>query len=83
MNEIIRKSVRVAPIEDKLSESRLRWFGHVRRRSVDAPVRKCRSISLPEGMRGRGRPKKSWKEIIRYDLKLLGLSDDIAQDRNM
>jgi len=46
-------------IEDKLRESRLRWFGHVRRSSVDAPVRRCESISLPDGRRGRGRPKKS------------------------
>ena len=58
-NEIIRKSVGVAHIEDKLRESRLSWFGHVKRRRVDAPVRRCESISLSEGRRGRGRPKKS------------------------
>jgi len=55
-NETIRKSIGLAPIEDKLSESKLRWLGHVKRRSVDAPVRRCESISLPDGRRGRGRP---------------------------
>ena len=61
-----------------MRESRLRWFGHVRRRSVDDPVKRCESISLPEDRRGRGRPKKSWKEVIRYDFKFLGLSEDTA-----
>jgi len=60
-NETIRKSVGVAPTEDKLKESRLRRFGHVRRRSVDALVRRCESIFLPDDRRGRGRLKKSWQ----------------------
>ncbi|KAL6521744.1 hypothetical protein OROGR_018313 [Orobanche gracilis] len=38
-NEVIREKVRVASIEDKMMENRLRWFGHVSRRPVDAPVR--------------------------------------------
>jgi len=38
-NGVIRNLVKVAPIEDKMREIRLRWFGHVKRRSVDAPVR--------------------------------------------
>jgi len=82
-NEVIRNSVEVAPIEDKLRESRLRWFGHVKRRSVDAPVRRCERINISEGRRGRGRPKKSLDEVIREDLKVAGLSEDMAQDRKL
>ncbi|VFQ93999.1 unnamed protein product [Cuscuta campestris] len=37
-NEVIRRQVGMAPVEDKLREARLRWFGHVRRRDADAPV---------------------------------------------
>ena len=31
----------------------------------------------------RGRPKKSWREVIRHNLKTLGLVEDIAQDRRL
>ncbi|VFQ77401.1 unnamed protein product [Cuscuta campestris] len=37
-NEVIRRQVGMAPVEDKLREARLRWLGHVRRRDADAPV---------------------------------------------
>ncbi|VFR02807.1 unnamed protein product [Cuscuta campestris] len=37
-NEVIRRQADMAPVEDKLREARLKWFGHVRRRDVDAPV---------------------------------------------
>jgi len=33
-NGVIRDLVKVAPIEDKPREVRLRWFGHVKRRSA-------------------------------------------------
>jgi len=38
-NGVIKGLVKVVPIEDKMRETRLRWFGHVKRRSVDAPMR--------------------------------------------
>ena len=36
-NRAITHFVKVAPIEKKMRESRLRWFDHVNRRSIDAP----------------------------------------------
>ncbi|KAH0456366.1 hypothetical protein IEQ34_014273 [Dendrobium chrysotoxum] len=45
-NEHIREKVGVAPVEDKIRESRLRWFGHVKRRPLDDPVRKVEVLDL-------------------------------------
>jgi len=83
MNGEIRDLAKVAPIEDKISESRLRWFGHVKRISVAAPLRRCEMIDIPESKRGRGRHKKSLDEVIREDLKVVGLTEDMIQDRRL
>ncbi|VFQ59963.1 unnamed protein product [Cuscuta campestris] len=79
----LASGVGMAPVEDKLREARLRWFGHVRRRDADAPERRCERITVFGGSRGRGRPKKNWKEVIRQDLGLLTLTEDMALDRNL
>ena len=50
---------------------------------MDAPVRRCKRISIPEGGRGRGRTKKSLDEVIREDLKVIGLTEGLAQDRKL
>ena len=59
----------VAPIEEKLVQHRLRWFGHVQIRPPEAPVY-CEVLSQANNMRrGRGRPKLIWEEAIKRDLK--------------
>ena len=45
-NEVIRSKVGVAPIEDKMREDRLRWFGYVQRRPLEALVRACEDILI-------------------------------------
>ena len=82
-NEVIRSKIGVASIEDKMRETRLRWFGHVRRRPMDAPVRRCETVECLDYRRSSGRPKKSWSEVIRHDLRTLGLVEDMAQDRKL
>jgi len=34
---------------------------------MDAPVRRCKKLDVPDHKRNRGRPKKSWSEVIRHD----------------
>jgi len=63
-----------------MRDTRLRWFGHIRRRLRDALVRRCETIECLD-YRSRGRPKKRWNEVIRYDRKTLGLVEDITPDR--
>ncbi|XP_070056794.1 uncharacterized protein [Nicotiana tomentosiformis] len=82
-NEVIREKVRMAPVEDKMWEARLRWFGHVNRRSIEAPVRTCEQLGSVGSRRGRGRSKKSWGELIRRDIALLELTEYMALDRRV
>ncbi|XP_070056472.1 uncharacterized protein [Nicotiana tomentosiformis] len=82
-NEAIRDRVRVASVDDKIWESRLRWFRHVKRRSIDAPVRRCERLAMESLRRGQGRPKKYWGEVIRQDMTLLQLTEDMTLDRRV
>ncbi|KAM3249246.1 hypothetical protein P3L10_011015 [Capsicum annuum] len=66
-NEIIWEKVGVASVEDKMRERRLRWFGHVMRKSMDVPVCRCERLALDGFRRSKGRPKKYWREVIRHD----------------
>ena len=80
-NENIRTKIGVAPIEEKMRENRLRWFGHVRRRPTE-PVQRVQRINLGQVKRAQGRPKKTWMEVIRQDIEAKGLSEGILLDRN-
>ncbi|WMV16256.1 hypothetical protein MTR67_009641 [Solanum verrucosum] len=80
-NEVIREKVGVASVVDKLREARLRWFGHVKRRCADAPVRRCEGLVVEGMRRGRGRLKKYWGEVIRQDLAQLHITEDMTLDR--
>ena len=72
-NVVTRERVGVAPLYHKLKEIRLRWFGHVKRGSASAPVRRCEALDLLQCRRERGRPKTNWKAVIRSDMKSLKL----------
>lgn len=66
-----------------MRETRFRWFSHVKRRSVNASVRRWERINIPACKRGRGRLKKSLDETIRDDLKVVGLTEDMAHDKRL
>ena len=51
-NERIRKMIEVAPIDKKIRENRLRWFDHIQRRPINAPVRKSGVIHIEGNTRG-------------------------------
>ena len=38
-NKVIRNKVGVTPTEDKVCKGRLRWYEHVQRKPLEAPVR--------------------------------------------
>ena len=47
------------------------------------PSAKVREYQPPGGKRGRGRPKKSLEEVVREDLRVVGPTEDMAQDRRL
>jgi hypothetical protein len=49
-NDDIRDKLGVAPIQEKLVQYRLRWFGHIQRRPHEAPIRSG-ILSHPENTR--------------------------------
>ena len=80
-NEDIRMKVGVAPIIEKLVETRLRWFGHVQRRPLEAPVRRVDQMEDNSITRGRGRPKKTIEETIKSDLIINNLTLEMSKNR--
>ena len=81
-NEDVRDKLGVASIEEKLIQHRLRWFGHLQRRSPEAPTRSG-LLQRPENTkRGRGRPKLTWEEVVTRDLRAWGISKEMTADRN-
>ena len=60
-------------------ERRLRWFGHVKRSSAEINRVRDRTI---DGRKGPGRPKKTWYDCVKQDLKVCNLSEDSTLDRD-
>ena len=72
----------MAPIEEKITQHRLRWFGHVQRMSPEAPVRNGVLDRVDNVKRGRGRLKLTWDESVKRDLKDWNIYKEIASDRS-
>ena len=70
----------IDPVSDLVVRSRLRWFGHVERKSAEDWISACRYVGV-EGTRGRGRGRKTWMENVRSDMKTKKLKVEDAQDR--
>ena len=63
-NQEFTDKLGITPITRKMRENRLRLFGHVQRKTFDAPVRRVESI-IVEGKRSRGRLRRTWDEQIK------------------
>jgi hypothetical protein len=81
-NEDIRDRLGMAPIEEKLVQHRLRWFGHVQRRPPEAPVRSGVLDRVGSVRRGRGRPKLTWEGAVKRDLKEWDIPKELVMDRS-
>jgi hypothetical protein len=70
----------VTPVEGKLMQHRLRWFGYIQRRSAEAPIRNgvIRRIGNEERQR---RPNLTWEESVKRDLNEWYITKELALDR--
>ena len=80
LTEDLYKSLGVESVFEVVRRRRLRWFGHVERKNRDAWVSACRYIQV-EGVKPRGRGKKTWGECVAEDMRSAGLRNEDAQDR--
>ena len=71
-NDDIRRILGVACITDKVREARLRWLGHVQRRKEEDCVRRILEADV-HGQRSRGRQRKRWIDVVRYNMDDLRL----------
>ena len=74
------KEVGLEGIEVIVRRSRLRWYGHVRRKEDDDWVKRCMDMKV-EGVRSRGRPMKTWRENVIKDMRETGLKEGDVSDR--
>ena len=60
----------------------MKWFGHIQRRPATALVRKSLAMKADGPPRVRGRPKRTWMEVVKINMRKCNLSKDLAQDRS-
>jgi len=76
----LRERLSIDDIALVLQQNRLRWYGHVLRKDDDDWVKKCMEYEV-EGLRPRGRPKRTRREVAREDCQARKLNKEDAMDR--
>ena len=64
-----------------VQDRRLQWFNYLKRMEESTWSSKCRTFNV-SGSFSRGRPRKTWNEVIRSDLKENKVSSDLSNNRN-
>ena len=80
--ERMRREMGVMAIMDAIKLGRLRWFGHVKRREEGNWVRRCMDMEI-EGKNPKGRPKLTWRQVVRRDLESMCVEEEEAEDRDL
>ena len=63
-SEELRELSGLEPVSLLIKKNRLRWFGHVERKDDNDWVKRCITWEV-EGIRQRGRPKKTWWDCVK------------------
>ena len=79
-SEELRRGLGIVGVDRVVRRGRLRWFGHVERKEAGDWVSKCRNLEVVGGVR-KGRPRKTWMECVKEDMKDCRLKKEDAQNR--
>ena len=67
-NEEIRKTIQnIESLTDKITQRRLRWYGHVKRMDKERLPRKMHEMKMV-GTRPKGRPRYRYYDMIKSDI---------------
>lgn len=78
-NETLYERSGSNPLSKVIAGERLRWLGHVLRMTDERLPRLLLFGKPQEGRKKAGRPVMGWEEVIRKDLKNIGLSWEVAK----
>src|SRR6267154_423462 len=80
--EKLRQEFNIESVDSIVSRGRLRWYGHVERKTAVDWVSKCRNLEV-EGVTRKARGRKTWLECVAMDMKRAGLKKEDAQDQSL
>jgi hypothetical protein len=80
-NDDICERFEVTPLEEKLVQHHLRWFGHIQQRSMETLVRSEVRRQISNERRGRERSNLIWEEPVKRDLKDWCIATKLELDR--
>ena len=80
-SEVLRRRLGLEDIKIVMKKRRLRWFGHVERRD-EGWIKKALTMEVA-GTRPKGRPRKTWMEMVEKDMRDMGLKKQDAKDRGV
>ena len=80
-NEHVRGTEKLGQIRRKVRESRLRWYGHVKRREDAYVGRRVLEMELP-GKGEVGRPKRRFMDAVEEGMKEVGVNERDVHDRS-
>ena len=76
----VRRLVGVEVITTVIRSGRLRWYGHMMRKSDENWVKKCMDFRV-EGIRLVGRPRRTWLERVEEDMAEVEINREDVHDR--
>jgi len=76
-SKVLSERLGLDDIISVLQQNRLRWYVHMLQKEDNDWVKKCMEYEV-EGARPRGRPKKTWREIVEKDCKARRLNREDA-----